>query len=67
VQYLYGNAQDESCVCVWDIASSSIVKRLDVGMGGHSGFVRDIYSSRNTDTVATVSFDKSAKVWLRGL
>jgi len=54
-------------VCVWDIASSSIVKRLDVGMGGHSGFVRDIYSSRNTDTVATVSFDKSAKVWLRGL
>jgi WD40 repeat protein len=61
MQYLYGNSQEENCVCVWDIASSSIVKKLD----GHSGLVRDIYSSFTSDTVATVSFDKSGKVWLR--
>lgn len=66
-QYLYGNSQDENCICVWDIASSSIVKRLDKGIGGHGGFVRDIYSSGNTDTVASVSFDKTAKIWLRDM
>ncbi|KAL3781158.1 hypothetical protein ACHAW5_001201 [Stephanodiscus triporus] len=63
-QYLYGNSQDENCIYVWDIASSSIVKRLDEGYGGHGGFVRDIYSSANTDTVASVSFDRTAKIWL---
>mmetsp|Transcript_5769 Transcript_5769/g.12693 ORF Transcript_5769/g.12693 Transcript_5769/m.12693 type:complete len:452 (+) Transcript_5769:74-1429(+) len=66
-QYLYGNSQDENCVCVWDIASSSIVKRLDGSAGGHDGFVRDIFSSSNTDTVASVSFDKAAKIWLRDM
>jgi len=66
-QYLYGNSQDENCVCVWDIASTSIVKRLDQSNGGHSGFVRDIYSSSSTDTVASVSFDKAAKIWLRDM
>mmetsp|Transcript_8880 Transcript_8880/g.16025 ORF Transcript_8880/g.16025 Transcript_8880/m.16025 type:complete len:451 (+) Transcript_8880:174-1526(+) len=66
-QYLYGNSQDENCVYVWDIASASIVKRLDKSDGGHSGFVRDIYSSRSTDTVASVSFDKAAKIWLRDM
>lgn len=66
-QYLYGNSQDENCICVWDIASSSIVKRLDEGVGGHSSFVRDIYSSSHSDTVASVSFDKSAKIWLRDM
>jgi len=66
-QYLYGNSQDENCICVWDIASSSIVKRLDADCGGHGGFVRDIYSSNNTDTLVSVSFDKTAKVWLRDM
>lgn len=66
-QYLYGNSQDENCICVWDIASASIVKRLDEGAGGHGGFVRDICSSRSTDTLASVSFDKSAKIWLRDM
>lgn len=66
-QYLYGNSQDENCICVWDIASSSIVKRLDREAGGHGGFVRDIYSSSNSDTLASVSFDKAAKIWLRDM
>lgn len=61
IKYLYGNSQEENCICVWDIASSSIVKKLD----GHTGLVRDIYSSGNSDTVTSVSFDRSAKVWLR--
>ncbi|KAL7552119.1 hypothetical protein ACHAWF_015337 [Thalassiosira exigua] len=63
-QYLFGNSQDESCVCVWDIASASIVKRLGEDSGGHDGLVRDIYSSKNTDTLASVSFDRTAKIWL---
>lgn len=58
-QYIYGNSQNENCVCVWDVASASMVKRLEA-----DAFVRDIYSSSVTDTVATVSFDKTAKVWL---
>lgn len=66
-QYLYGNSQDENCICVWDIASASIVKQLDEGAGGHNGFVRDLYSSSNSDTVASVSFDKTAKIWLRDM
>jgi WD40 repeat protein len=64
-QYLYGNSQDDNCIFVWDIASTSIVKRLDENYGGHGGFVRDICSSSHSDTVVSVSFDKSAKVWLR--
>ncbi|KAL3823824.1 hypothetical protein ACHAXA_004096 [Cyclostephanos tholiformis] len=63
-KYLYGNSQDENCICVWDVASASIVRRLDDGCRGHAGFVRDIYSSGNTDTLASVSFDKTAKIWL---
>eukprot|EP00581_Thalassiosira_minuscula_P002417 CAMPEP_0183736320 /NCGR_PEP_ID=MMETSP0737-20130205/49026_1 /TAXON_ID=385413 /ORGANISM="Thalassiosira miniscula, Strain CCMP1093" /LENGTH=456 /DNA_ID=CAMNT_0025970287 /DNA_START=109 /DNA_END=1479 /DNA_ORIENTATION=+ len=66
-QYLYGNSQDENCVCVWDIASASIVKNLDESTGGHDGFVRDIYSSCTSDTVASISFDKSAKIWLQAM
>ena len=64
-QYLYGNSQDDNCIFVWDIASTSIVKRLDENYGGHGGFVRDIYSSSHSETVVSVSFDKTAKVWLR--
>ena len=63
-QYIYGNSQDENCICVWDVASASMVRRLDEGYGGHGKFVRDICISGNTDTVASVSFDKTAKIWL---
>jgi WD40 repeat protein len=63
-QYLYGNSQDENCIYVWDVASASVVRRLDEGYGGHGGSVRDICSSVGTDTVASVSFDKTAKIWL---
>lgn len=65
MQYLYGNCQDENCICVWDIASTSIVNRLEEGGSGHTGFVRDIFSSGTSDTVVSVSFDKTAKIWLR--
>ena len=58
-QYLYGNSQHESVVCVWDIASSSIVDRLE----GHSNTVRDMYSSNSTDTLVTTSFDKKTQFW----
>jgi len=59
-QYLYGTSQDDSSIIVWDISSSSIVNRLQ----GHKGQIRDLYSSRLTDTLATVSYDKTAKIWL---
>lgn len=65
-QYLYGNTQDDTSICVWDISSSSIVKRLgqEPNSSGHTGQIRDIYSSRYSDTLATVSYDKTAKIWL---
>eukprot|EP00536_Pseudo-nitzschia_multiseries_P009399 jgi/Psemu1/66979/estExt_Genemark1.C_2610015 len=59
-QYLYGNSQDESVVCVWDIASSSIVEQLE----GHSNPVRDMFSSKSTETLVTTSFDKKTQFWL---
>eukprot|EP00978_Attheya_sp_CCMP212_P048316 scaffold503699_cov71-Attheya_sp.AAC.1 len=62
-QYLFGNTQNENSLCVWDIASSSIVKRL----GGHTGVIRDMFSSSGSDTLVTVSYDKSAKVWLNSM
>lgn len=67
MQYLYGNSQDENCICVWDIASASIVNRLEEEGSGHTGYVRDIYSSSSSDTVVSVSFDKTAKIWLRDM
>ena len=63
-QYLLGNTQDDCSICVWDIASGNIVKKLDDKMGGHTGQVREIFSSPTSDTVATASFDKTAKIWL---
>lgn len=59
-QYLYGNTQEESLVCVWDIASSTIVDRLE----GHSNCVRDMFSSNATETLVTTSFDKKTQIWL---
>ena len=58
-QYLYGNSQHESTICVWDIASSSIVERLE----GHSNTIRDMYSSSRSDTLVTTSFDKKTQFW----
>ena len=57
--YLYGNSQHESAVCVWDLASSKIVDRLE----GHSHTVRDMYASQHTDTLVTTSFDKTTRFW----
>lgn len=59
-QYLYGNTQDESTLVVWDIASATIVERL----GGHSNNIRDLFSSKSSDTVVTTSFDKKTHIWL---
>lgn len=61
-QYLYGNTQDDNCVCVWDCASSSIVRRLE----GHTGQLRHLYSSPLSDTLVTVSFDRTARIRTRG-
>jgi WD40 repeat protein len=59
-QYLFGNTQEDSSICVWDVASSAIVRRSP----GHEGSIRDIFSSAYSDTLATVSFDKTVKIWL---
>lgn len=59
-QYLMGNTQEDTTVCVWDIASSQIIKRLE----GHSNPIRDMYSSPSTDTLVTTSFDKKTHIWL---
>ena len=59
-QYLYGNSQNDSVICVWDVASSEMVDRLE----GHSNAVRDMFSSRSTDTLVTTSFDKKTQIWL---
>ena len=59
-QYLYGNTQNESVVCVWDIATSSIVDRLE----SHSKTIRDMYSSNLTETLVTTSYDKKTQFWL---
>jgi WD40 repeat protein len=58
-QYLMGNTQEDGSVCVWDIASSSIVQHLK----GHGSPVRDIYSSPTSDTVVTTAFDKATRFW----
>jgi WD40 repeat protein len=60
-QYLFGNNQEDSSVCVWDIASSAIIKKLE---GQHGQPVRDMYSSSLTHTLVTTSFDKKTVIWL---
>lgn len=59
-QYILGNTQDDASVCVWDIASTTIVKRLV----GHGQPVRALYSSPHSDTLVTTSFDKKIMIWL---
>jgi WD40 repeat protein len=58
--YILGNSQEESCICVWDIASSNIVQRLE----GHSNPIRALYSSPQSDVLVTTSFDKMTKIWM---
>ena len=59
-QYVFGTTQEDSTICVWDVASASIVKRLE----GHKGQIRDIFGSAVSDTLVSASFDKTVKVWL---
>ena len=59
-KYIYGNTQEDCTICVWDIASTKMVKKLKA----HKGQLRDIFSSSKTDTVVTSSYDKTVKVWL---
>jgi COMPASS component SWD3 len=59
-QYILGNTQEDNSICVWDIASAKMVRKLE----GHGGQIRDIFSSKVVDTVVTVSYDKSVKIWL---
>jgi WD40 repeat protein len=60
-QYLYGNSQDDPVICVWDIATSTMVDRLQ---GPHSNAVRDMFSSQLTNTLVTTSYDKKTQLWL---
>jgi len=63
-QYIFGNTQEDNSICVWDIASAAIVERLDAkSSGGHTGQVRDMYSSSRSNTLITASYDKTVKVW----
>jgi WD40 repeat protein len=59
-EYLLGNTQDAPSICVWDVASSSIIKRLE----GHTNPIRDMYSSSLTDTLVTTAYDKKTSIWL---
>jgi WD40 repeat protein len=69
-QYLLGNTQNEGIVCVWDIASSQIVNRLQptaastvMPTTGGGTTIRDMFSSRTTDILVTTSFDKTTRLW----
>jgi len=65
-QYIFGTTQEDCSICVWDVASASIRKKLG-GAGetnGHEKQIRDIFSSKISDTLVSASFDKSVIVWL---
>ena len=62
-QYVFGNTQEDSGICVWDVASASIVNKLP----HHSSQIRDIFSSTTSDTLITASYDKSCTVWLNAM
>mmetsp|Transcript_355 Transcript_355/g.516 ORF Transcript_355/g.516 Transcript_355/m.516 type:complete len:435 (-) Transcript_355:133-1437(-) len=59
-QYIFGNTQEDGSICVWDVASATIVKRLE----GHANPIRALYASSLTDTLVSTSFDKQVKIWL---
>lgn len=58
-QYVMGNTQDESVVCVWDVASEKLVEKLS----GHAAPIRDLYSSPSSDVLVTTAFDKTTRMW----
>ena len=58
-QYVLGNTQDESVVCVWDVASQKLVEKLS----GHGAPIRDLDSSPMSDMVVTTAFDKTTRLW----
>jgi hypothetical protein len=62
-QYLMGNTQNEGVVCVWDIASSQIVNRLQPGGTTTGAPIRDMFSSITTNIMVTTSFDKTTRLW----
>jgi WD40 repeat protein len=62
-QYLYGNTQEDGSCCIWDIASSSIVKRIS----GHASPIRGLYSSNLSETLVSTSFDRKTNIWLESL
>lgn len=59
-QYVMGNTQEGGMVCVWDVSSTDIVKRLE----GHASPIRGFFSSKLSDTLVTTSFDKQTRIWL---
>jgi len=58
-QYVLGNTQDESVMCVWDVASQQLVDRLP----GHGAPIRDLDSSPTSYMVVTAAFDKTTRLW----
>jgi WD40 repeat protein len=57
--YVYGNTQDDSVVCVWDVASQKLVDKL----AGHAAPVRDLASGPTSNMLVTTAFDKSTRLW----
>lgn len=66
-QYILGNTQEDGSLCIWDVASSTMVKQLDRSVGGHAMPIRDMCSSQVNDTLVTTSFDKCTKIWMTPL
>jgi WD40 repeat protein len=62
-QYIFGNSQEDNSICVWDVASTKIIQRLQ----HHSSQVRDIFGSKESDTLVTASYDKTCTVWLNAM
>lgn len=63
-QYILGNTQEDGSLCIWDVASSTMVKQIDRSAGGHTMPIRDMCSSQMSDILVTTSFDKSTKLWM---
>lgn len=58
-QYLFGNTQDEAVICVWEISSGKLIRRLT----GHGQPLRDLFCSGASDIVVSTSFDKTTRLW----
>ena len=55
-----GNSQHETCLVAWELAGASVAAKLEA----HSRTVRDVAAHCAVDAVATVSFDRTLRVWL---